>query len=205
MIILKIKNYKKILRPILNGISDAYTITKNFRDTTKYEMGIITYEPEVVYLYEVISDALDVLSPYDKVNNTEIKNNVDTELTIIGDNDMLTSIFRNLISNSIHSISKIREKSLLYKGQIIITTHEVDDETVSICITDNGMGMPHEQAKKLFSNNIEKGVGTYLIKKFLTYHHPELEISVSSAIGKGTEIRFSLLKKVQYENNYSTH
>jgi signal transduction histidine kinase len=126
--------------------------------------------------------------------NIEIINNIPSVLVLSIDKDMITTVFRNLISNAI--------KFTPNDGKIFLNaTH--NHQIVEIVIKDTGIGMSNESISKLFQikhkqnqlgTNNEKGTGLGLIicKEFIEKHNGEIE--VESTLGEGTSFTIKLPK-----------
>jgi signal transduction histidine kinase len=116
--------------------------------------------------------------------------NVNTE-KVIGDRDMLETIFRNLISNA----AKYSNEG----GLVQIAAHSTQ---MGCCfrVVDSGVGMSADFMKKMNSgegistrgtkNEIGHGLGLQLVNDFLSKHSTQL--NVSSVVGKGSEFYFYL-------------
>ena len=110
---------------------------------------------------------------------------------VIGDRDMLETIFRNLITNA----SKYSNEG----GLVQIAAHSTQ---MGCCfrVVDSGVGMSSEFLNKMNSgevistrgtkNEIGHGLGLQLVNDFLSKHSTQL--NVSSIVGKGSEFYFYL-------------
>jgi len=110
---------------------------------------------------------------------------------VLGDRDMLETIFRNLISNA----SKYSNE----KGLVQITAHSTP---MGCCfrVVDSGVGICAEFLEKLnlgevlstrgTQNEVGHGLGLQLVNDFLGKHNSQLH--VTSVQGKGTEFYFYL-------------
>lgn len=115
--------------------------------------------------------------------------NVELELqplSIIADEDKLSQIWTNLISNSIKFTGS--------GGRITITAAENGDQLV-VQIADNGVGVPEEELSHIFKPfyKIDKsrdrlvggsGIGLSIVKRIVDLHHGQIE--ASSKPGEGT-------------------
>ncbi|KGE17396.1 sensor histidine kinase [Paenibacillus wynnii] len=123
------------------------------------------------------------------------KVNLELELpsiTIVADEDRLSQIWSNILSNSIKFTGE--------DGLISITAIEEGDR-VSIQIADNGVGMPEEEIRNIFKPfyKVDKarsrevggsGIGLSIVKRVVDLHHGHIE--VTSALGKGTTVSVQL-------------
>ncbi len=94
----------------------------------------------------------------------------------------ISQVILNLLVNAAHSIKK--------NGSIVVTTSQVDN-SVLLCVSDNGCGMSEEVMKRVFEpfyTTKEVGMGTGLglsiSYSIIQKHHGEIQ--VESEPGKGT-------------------
>jgi len=121
---------------------------------------------------------------------------VDENICLYVDRNMLKTVFRNLIQNSI----KFTENN----GQLTVLAADKDD-FVEISVKDTGVGMTPDLLENIFklggiqslsgtANEHGSGLGLLLCKEFV-----ELEggkIWVESSVGHGSEFKFTLPKIV---------
>lgn len=107
-------------------------------------------------------------------------------MTIVADEDKLSQIWTNLISNSIKFTGS--------GGRITITAAANGDQLV-VRIADNGVGVPEEELSHIFKPfyKIDKsrdrlvggsGIGLSIVKRIVDLHHGQIE--ASSKPGEGT-------------------
>ncbi|HUU54164.1 MAG TPA: ATP-binding protein [Armatimonadota bacterium] len=112
---------------------------------------------------------------------------------INADRDKLDQVLTNLLSNAI--------KYSPDGGKITIHAREIDENKVSVSITDQGIGIPEDQISRLFtrfhrvdSRDSRKqygtGIGLYLVKHLIEAHHGE--VSVASTQSEGSTFTFVL-------------
>lgn len=183
-----VRNAKKNLRYQLSTISDfldnllrwATSSFKNFDEIKKDEIQI----------YSAIENIIDLLNSSASEKNIEVENKVDTSLRLIVSPDQFKISIRNILANAI--------KFTPNNGKIIISS-TIQNNSIEIQISDNGIGMTDEQQKKLFSNvynsklgtNGEKGIGLGLLiaKEYILNNNGEIRIESSE--GKGTNVILS--------------
>ncbi len=131
---------------------------------------------EVIFLYKEA-----VVSKEIKVTNNFIH-----DLAILGDEQQIKIIFRNLINNAI-KFTKIN-------GSIFINAHQ-QGEFIVISIEDNGIGIKQEDLEHIFSKpklntgtNGENstGLGLMLCQEMVTNHRGKIKIN--SQFGSGTTV-----------------
>jgi signal transduction histidine kinase len=126
--------------------------------------------------------------------NIEVISKISEDILITGDVNMINTILRNLLTNSI--------KFTPQGGKIIVDMKETENH-YEISVIDNGVGIEKENILKIFkieskhtSRGTEKergtGLGLVLCKEFVERHGGK--ILVESEPGKGSEFTFTLPK-----------
>ncbi len=187
----EIKQYLNTLSKSAQGI---YKLLDNLLHWSSLQTGRLEYNPEKLDLKELI---LNIVSLYkSKALEKEISliKNINGETYVYADNNMIDTVIRNLINNSI----KFTEKG----GEIVLKTISKDDKIV-VSISDNGVGISSDDLNKLFkieehfsnfgtSNESGTGLGLILCKEFIEKNGGK--IWVQSKEGEGTTFSFCLPK-----------
>lgn len=114
------------------------------------------------------------------------------EVIINGDSMRLGQVLSNLVSNAI--------KYTPQNGHVRLSISQ-DNQTVKVCVEDNGLGIPKEAIPQLFNkfyrvNTIEHrsvegtGLGLSIVKAIIEQHHGQ--IWVESELNKGSKFTISL-------------
>jgi signal transduction histidine kinase len=96
-------------------------------------------------------------------------------------NEMLASVFRNLLNNAVQHNDK--------DSPVVEITCDVHDEDVEIRIADNGPGIPDELKGSLFEEGkkgIESsgtGIGLYLVQTLVDQYGGDVWVSDNSPTG----------------------
>jgi len=177
---------------MIHGASrQAQNLLNNLLDWSRSQTDRIRFDPTGIDIYQVVSSVgkLYQLNAHEK--NLHLYNRVNQGSMVYGDQNMVSTILRNLISNAI--------KFTRPKGKITISTKSSRNE-IQILVADNGIGMPEELVEKLFrideqvtrtgtANEDGTGLGLILSMEFARKNGGTL--SVSSKPGKGST--FSLV------------
>jgi len=160
---------------------------------TRTQTNHIQYVESEIPLSELEDMVKTICSLGSSVKNIEFSvnfSNVNAE-KVLGDRDMLETIFRNLITNA----SKYSNDG----GLVQITAHSTQ---MGCCfrVVDSGVGMSSEFLNKMNSgevistrgtkNEVGHGLGLQLVNDFLSKH--DTQLNVSSVVGKGSEFYFYL-------------
>jgi len=150
------------------GFQFKYT-TLNLHDLAKQVIGLFIYQ---------ISE-----------KNIKVENNIPEDFHYISDEDAISTIFRNLISNAIKYTHPM--------GKISIAIDQSKKNEICLHIKDSGVGMSESVINKVLTNETvlsevgtkqEKGtgIGYTLVKDFVEKLSGTLQIE--SSINKGTEV-----------------
>ncbi len=174
---------------------NLFDLLDNLLNWAKSQVGKIEYNPEVFKLNEIVNSTIEVLNINTIEKNINIVTNVKNDIIIYSDKNMITTIIRNLINNSI---------KYSYENSIIeVKLYETPD-IIKIIIRDFGMGIPENILTEIknqnvktsrFGTNNEKGTGLgfTIIFEFLKYLNGQLNIE--SKINEGTTISIILPNK----------
>ena len=185
------ENYASIIN---SSAHKTYQLLENLLEWASIQRGEMPFKPKPILLEQVALKAIQGLQDNADQKNIELINDIGTNIILTADENMLSAILRNLISNAIKFTPK--------NGKIRVTA-DIRDTDVEISISDNGVGMTQESVNKLFrietsfstiGTDKEKGSGLGLIlcKEFVRKHGGK--IRVESEAGKGSIFTFSIQK-----------
>lgn len=170
---------------------NSYDLLENLLDWIQIQNSEMNIENEEINLSDIILKSISVFETSAANKDIKIVSDI-SEIVVKGNETMLATVFRNLISNAI----KYSEKG----NQIIVSTKETL-QTVEISIQDFGVGMPDKVKDLLFDKDnrpqrrgtlYEKGTGLGLLlcDDIVKAHHGQ--ITVFSEEGKGSEFIIEL-------------
>ncbi len=189
------EEYEEILQSINSSTQETYSLLLNLLQWTRSQTGDLEIVPESISVEELAANTLRFLSPQADKKEIKLERSVPDGLVIEADQNMMKSVLQNLVNNAI--------KFTRPGGKIKINARE-SDHKILIDITDNGIGIPKANLKKLFvdegqvttrGTNDEKGsgLGLLLVKEFVQRNQGT--ISVNSEEGKGTTFTLTFLSK----------
>ncbi|ASB49204.1 ATP-binding protein [Alkalitalea saponilacus] len=182
-----------------NSLNLLYEIAQNtfkiLEDTLMWvraNSGKTSYEPQKLNLKVICTDVVQNMKEVANAKNITINHSLAEDLLIYADKNMLSSILRNLISNSIKFTNR--------NGRIEIHA-EADHTNAIVTVSDNGIGMEPEEINKLFGisqifttegteNEKGSGFGLLICKEFVERHGGK--IWVESKAGKGSDFKFTI-------------
>ena len=179
-----------------NYINSSAQITYNLLDNLliwgRSQTGRILFNPQKLNLAEICNNIHELLSSSAYAKNITINYSVAKEINVFADIDMLKTILRNLVSNSIKFTNK--------NGEIHVSAVQSNSD-ITISVTDNGIGIKPENLAELFdishmhttTGTAEEegtGLGLIICKDFVEKHGGE--IGAESEPGKGSRFYFTM-------------
>lgn len=171
----------------------VFKLLEDLLKWTRIQSGRITLDKEIFSLVPILSRAVDMfVASAEKKNIKLIYNIPDNDILVNADEEMISSVFRNLISNAI----KFTDTNGFIKVEV-----SVENGFVIISVIDNGIGIDKITISKLFkvgervtrygtSDEEGSGLGLILSKEFIEKNGGE--IWVESKIGEGSKFSVKL-------------
>jgi len=171
------KNEIKEFGEQLQSISkNVMVLLENLLEWSKVQTGKMQFHPEIISSKEKINSVIRNLSVYADEKNIKLLDGVETDIKVFADNNMLSSILQNLVSNAI--------KFTPEKGVIRINV-KPEEEYILFSVCDTGVGIAKEYIDKIFNTgdhystngtNDEKGsgLGLLLCKEFIEIHNGKI-------------------------------
>jgi PAS domain S-box-containing protein len=194
-----------IERSILR-LDSLLKMVNDLLDISRMEMKTTQREIKDLNLLDIINNILELFQLEIKKKNLEVRiDSPESVLPLSGDQDEITRLFTNLVSNGI--------KYNKQNGSLIIKIVKINDYIVTE-IKDSGIGMKPAEKNKLFlefyrvKNEFTKnisgtGLGLSIVKRIIDSYAGKIE--VDSEFGKGTAFRIFLpAVKIVQEDNKST-
>ena len=188
-------NQRELLTDTLSSIDRLTRLVTDLLDISKIEAGKMVLRKGVFDLCGVVRRIQHNYERYVKERSLSLRTYLpDTEVELYADDDKITQIFNNLITNAI--------RYNMPGGEIVIRIEE-NDRSVVCEVSDTGMGIEEKNIPKLFSKFEQfgrvngsgykgTGLGLAIVKGLVEGHGGK--ISVESKLGKGTTFRFTLPK-----------
>lgn len=186
------KELEENLKMINNTAKGTYKLLENLLEWSMSQTGMMKYTPQKIDLSQLINEKIGEFAAMAKSKSISL-NFVDSyNYFVFADLNMLNTIFRNLITNSI--------KYTNTSGTIKIKTIQ-NDGFAEISVTDNGIGMDKNTVTQLFlltkgvsktGTANEKGTGLGLVLCNDLIKKQGGKIWAESEIGKGSIFTFSI-------------
>ena len=195
-----IENYKDMgkdeLLELIEAVDKAgkqtYRLLENLLYWSRAQIGRLEYDPKEIFLDEMIRESYDLLFDNAKAKNITLVPVAQSSFAAYGDEEMIKTVLRNLISNAIKFTNQ---------GGTVRVELEKKKEQRIVRVIDNGVGIPPEYLDQIFRIDVvastpgtegERGTGLGLIlcKEFVEKNGGKLR--VESEEGKGSTFSFSL-------------
>ena len=134
-------------------------------------------------LGETVGSLITELKPLSDRVQTELRNDVNRDMTIVADAPLMAEVFQNLISNAIR---------YTHHGRISVGAQRIGN-TVECWVEDSGKGIEPERIERIFEkfetdSNEGQGLGLAIVKKIIEAHGGN--VGVTSEFGKGSRFYF---------------
>lgn len=169
---------------IKTAVGNLTDILNDFLSLSRLDEGRIEAQTEVFHLETFIQNIVEDVEHLLKTGQKLHYQGDNTDCHIKLDKRFLKNIFLNLLSNA----SKYSEE-----GQTIRCFCQVTDNELTLEIIDEGIGIPEEDQKHLFTrffraNNVENikgtGLGLHIVRRYAELLNGQ--ISFTSQLGKGS-------------------
>jgi signal transduction histidine kinase len=185
------------LGPIMKQIESQMGITnlliENVLLWVRSQMTGISISVESLLLSNLVKEHLSLYETTAAAKNIQLVNEINNELSVNADKHILSLALRNLISNAI--------KYSFDNGTISVSAQKIDG-TVSLSISDNGIGMSESTMSRLLQpedltselgtrNEMGTGLGLMVSREYLLKMGSAL--TVESVLGEGSTFRISLV------------
>lgn len=194
---LPVEKVKEFAGDIHTAGCRIHRLLENLLDWSIVEMDYMNYKPKVLQIRDVAVDVMQFLEPAAGEKNIKLVMSLN-ENTAYFDANMISTVLRNLISNSI-KFSNDNSQIKIYQSN----NTDLDSEYLEVTIRDQGIGMSQDISDLLFSRKGSKkskgtkgepgsGIGLFLCKEMINRNGGK--IRVNSELGKGSEFTISLVK-----------
>ncbi|MCP5106364.1 MAG: hypothetical protein GY950_23465 [bacterium] len=194
---------KKYVEGIHKTAANLAALLQNLLQWSRSQYGEIRCLPRKIDLFALVAEHIDYFNGNAQSKNIRLQSHIPGDTFVCADENMIKSVFRNLISNAV--------KFTPPGGTVTLSVKE-DHDFVVTSVSDTGVGIPEEKLADLFNSaeNSEDteyigshttigtakekgtGLGLMLCKEFVEKNGGS--IHVTSQVGKGSVFEFSLPK-----------
>ncbi len=188
------KEKYNIIRVVHETTTQTGQLLENLLLWVISQMNMLKPTLKKINLSSSLNDNIELLRLSAEKKNITLINNISKEYNVSADENLLSTIFRNLISNAIHYSYP--------NSEVIIIAVENNEET-EISVIDKGVGISEENLEKLFrldskiktkgtQNEQGTGLGLIITQEFI--HLQGGKIEVKSIVNEGSVFTFTLKK-----------
>ena len=190
----------QFIQSIYRSIKNLYNLIENLLEWSRTQNGTISFNPTEVELKALVQNTINLLSEVVSSKEIDILANISSDIKLIADENMLKTIIRNLISNSI----KFTHKNGLIKIYLGKTISKNDKDFIEIIVEDNGVGINKNDIDKLFKIESDftnagtegekgSGLGLVLVNEFVKKHEGSIKIESKKEVGTKVIFTFPIL------------
>jgi signal transduction histidine kinase len=195
------RDIKEYINVINDSSNTLFEMTNNLLHYSRLQLNKYDYIPKKVLLNEVINEAIESLKYRIQKKRTSLRVELKQNYHLVADEEMLITIFRNIISNAL-KFSQRQSTINIFAEEAL--DHVTNSLTAQISITDEGIGISEENqilinSGVMFSTQgTEKepgsGLGLLLTKKYVSLNKGKFEIISFDGQGTTVLITFPSLK-----------
>jgi len=186
-----------IEKDLLESTQNTQQMLSNLLFWSKSQMEGLTVKLANLNLKNTLQGTFNIHKTIAAEKGIQLTNKLQNSVFIVADADMLQLIVRNLINNAI----KFTDPG----GEIVLASERVGTDC-RITVSDNGIGIPHEQQTGIFSLQVsstfgtknEKGIGLGLLlcKEFTELQGGEITFESRPGAGTAFHVSFKLHQTV---------
>ncbi len=189
------ENNQRFLKVIRKNAQRMHRLIDDILELSIIESGKITLELKKINLNQLVEEVFTNLSSKTKERRIKLKNEVSQDAFVFADAVRLEQMLTNLIDNAV--------KFNAEKGTVIVGFEEKNEKNI-ISVSDTGEGISGEHLQRIFERFYRTdrarsreiggtGLGLAIVKHLARIHGGE--VSVASALGKGSTFSIELPKK----------
>ena len=141
------EDIESLLKSIHGSTKSALGLLENLLYWANNQRGAIKVLPKQCNAYMISDTAIQLHDTISQSKDIKLINNIEDNTQVWCDPDMLSLIFRNLISNAI---------KYSFEGNKIILSSSLNEGKVTFMIRDFGIGISEEKLEYLFGHNTNK-------------------------------------------------
>ncbi|MCK4732761.1 MAG: HAMP domain-containing histidine kinase, partial [Methanophagales archaeon] len=188
---------KRLVYIIEQSVKQLEKLINRLLELTRIDAGPVELRLNVVSIPEIVKNVLGYLKPLADAKKQSITIDVPERTEIEGDEQKITAIFDNLVSNAIKHTEK--------NGRIDIKVADRGGEDIVVSIADTGIGISEEHLSKVFerffmadtslSRKGGLGLGLSIVQEYVKLHGGK--VWATSELGKGSNFFFTVPKKAK--------
>lgn len=185
------KNKLELINDIHKTSDDTFKLLVSLLEWSKLQKEKLEVTINEVKIQNLVDNTLKVAESNALVKGIKIQNKIDNNIKVHTDENMIATVFRNLISNAVQSTQS--------GGNINITAKE-EKNFCTFCVADNGSGIDKPEILDLFNKGSQKkingntcafkGFGLIICKEFVEKNGGEIWLETQK--GEGSKFYFTV-------------
>ncbi len=171
-----------IANEIHKSAENGYNLVQNMLHWELSKNGTIKYNPTKINLELFFAEQITIHNTTASIKNIFITSKLHNELFVFTDENMLTTIIRNLISNALKYTNST--------GSIYLDAYKKDNK-INIIVTDTGIGISKSNIQQIHNNigieniktNANNGFGLIICNEFIKKCNGKLLIESTPNVG----------------------
>jgi signal transduction histidine kinase len=183
---------EKFIAMLEQPTTASYNLLEDLLAWSRSISNNLNFNPELVNLHTILFTSMEMVRSAAQEKNITLQSKIPELLEVYADKNLVSALFRNLMSNAIKYTPN---------GGLVSVNYQFADGRTKISITDTGIGINSQQIKKIldpsafyttYGTQNEKGSGLGLIicQEFAKVHGGTLYIE--SKPGQGSMFSFTL-------------
>ena len=188
----------EFLAMLKKSSEQVFELLENLLEWSRSQRGSIKFTPTQIDIFSISQLCMDLLALTAEKKGIKLINSIPKSKFIFADAKLVTTIIRNLMSNSV--------KFTREGGEIEAGFRELETGEVEVFVRDTGVGMDAERVASLFqidkskstngtNGEVGTGLGLILCKEFVEMHGGK--IWVESEVGVGSKFIFTLPQQTE--------
>jgi two-component system sensor histidine kinase/response regulator len=184
---------REIIQKSIKTGENTVNLLETLLEWARLKAGKIQIHPKITEVHKFVNSSIESALDMASQKEVEIINNTPEGLHFYADTNMIATVVRNLLGNSIKFSHR--------RSTISIEAKKTNNESIAIEIKDEGKGIKEEDRLKIFDitegfttlgteNEKGSGFGMILCKELIEENNGKLFIE--SEYGKGTSVSFIL-------------
>ena len=191
----KSPEFESTVPELMDAADEAFFLLENLLYWSRIQAGTISYEPENYKLKSIIDKSLNNLKRIFNRKKITAANRITSDQSVFGDEYLLLTIVRNILSNACKFSSP---------GSEVVVECTESGDTLKILFHDQGIGIKEENLQKIvdpfslfhtYGTNNETGNGLGLNVCFELSKINKGRINLTSKEGSGTTVKLLLPSK----------
>lgn len=183
---------KEFSEMIYQSSVKTYELIDNLLSWARSQTGNIKNNPAELNLFQLVNTIFDIVSEKAQLKKVNLINDIDKEVIIKADTDLLKTVLRNLVTNSIKFTNS---------DGFVKITHSKSAKKNHIYVEDSGIGIAKNSLQDLFRIDVNKisignseekgnGLGLIICKEFVEKMGGK--IHAESELEKGSKFIFTI-------------